>query len=216
VGFFGPLILAGLLGKGRTGADAAGARIAFENFRAGIAPDREHDVRMARTRWLERNGAIASFTCGLGALPPSPATEPDPWGERTVEPVPATVAVTPTEFAFLREGIEEIENEPIVEMGRFPREALLEVVVVDTEGRPVAGLAGDVFEPSAMCEIVVRWRTSDGGADEDAFVFRSISVAEETAGRFRRFAMDAPGSGSSGSAGSASLPLPPPPGEPSH
>ncbi len=79
--------------------------------RAAFAPDREDEIRMARTRWLERNGSIASFTCGVGALAPDPDPDPDPWGERDLEPVPVTVAVTATEFVYLREGIEELEDE---------------------------------------------------------------------------------------------------------
>ena len=191
MGFFDPLIIGGLhlLGSSRTGADAAGARVAFENFRAGIAPDREDEIRMARTRWLERNGSIASFTCGVGALAPDPGPDPDPdpWGERDLEPVPVTVAVTATEFVYLREGNEE--DELIVEVGRFPREAFADTRLVDADGRPVAAPAGEVFEPAATCELIVRWRTPDGAHDEDGFVFRSLSVAAEAGERFRRFAI---------------------------
>jgi len=192
VGFFEPLLF-GILGSGmrqvgrtRAGSDAAAARIAFENFKAGIAPDREHDLRMARTRWLERHGAIASFTCGLAAMPDEATGEPDPWGERTVEPVPVTVAVLPSEFVFLREGIAEQDDELIVEMGRFPRDALVDLTLVDAQGQPVAAPAGEVFEPPVTCELVVRWRTTEGTTDDDTFVFRSISVADEAAQRFRR------------------------------
>jgi len=192
VGFFEPLIFGvlssglGQVGRARAGSDAAAARIAFENFKAGIAPDREHDLRMARTRWLERHDAVASFTCGLAAMPADVNPEPDPWGERKVEPVPVTVAVLPSEFVFLREGIADQDDELIVEMGRFPRDALLELSLLDVGGQPVVAPAGDVFEPPATCELVVRWRTADGGADDDTFVFRSISVADEAAQRFRR------------------------------
>ena len=192
MGFFEPLLF-GILGSGmrqvgrtRAGSDAAAARIAFETFKAGIAPDREHDLRMARTRWLERNGATASFSCGLAAMPAEPAAEPDPWGEPTVEPVPVTVAVLPSEFVFLREGLQDQEDDLIVEMGRFPRDALVDLTLLDARGQPVAAPAGEVFEPSATCELVVRWRTADGTTDDDTFVFRSISVADEAAQRFRR------------------------------
>ncbi|HEX6131560.1 MAG TPA: hypothetical protein VF044_07490 [Actinomycetota bacterium] len=163
------------------------AEVALEIFREGIEPDREHEVRLARTRWLERHGSVASFPCGLVELPEGPLTEPDPWGERVVSPVPATVAVTASDLVVLREGIEEIEPDLVVEVVRFPRASFVSAHLEDEAGTPVAAPAGDVVEPSRICRLVVRWRTDAGGEDERAFLYRSLVVAEEAAARFRRF-----------------------------
>jgi hypothetical protein len=167
------------------------AEVALEMFSEGIEPDREHEVRLARTRWLERHGSVASFPCGLVELPEGPLTEPDPWGERVVSPVPASVAVTAADLVVLREGVEEIEPDLVVEVVRFPRSSFVSAHLEDEAGTPVAAPAGEVIEPSRLCRLVVRWRAGDGGEDERAFLFRSLVVAEEAAGRFRRFAATA-------------------------
>jgi len=169
---------------------AAESEIELRNFREGIAPDLEHEIRMARTRWLERNGAIASFPCGIAAADAgsSEPPEPDAWGERPVATVPVTVAVTDDAFVFLREGVPDIEPERVVEVGRFPRAAFVTAHFEDARGNRVAAPAGDVFEPAAPCRLVVTWTGDDGTEDRDTFAFMSLSVAEDAAGRFRRFA----------------------------
>jgi hypothetical protein len=165
-------------------------RVTLETFRAGVAPDREHEIRLARTRWLEEHRAIASFTCGLAAEEGDPADvpDPDPWGERPVRTVPVTVAVLPEEFVFLREGGDEPGTEPLVEVGRFPRAAFVSAHLEDPSGARVAAPVADTFEPAAPCRLVVTWRRADGTDDHDVFAFMSLSVAEDAAGRFRRFA----------------------------
>jgi hypothetical protein len=45
-----------------------------------------------------------------------------------------------------------------------------------------------VFETAAPCRLVVTWTGDDGTEDRDTFAFMSLSVAEDAAGRFRRFA----------------------------
>ncbi|HSL11580.1 MAG TPA: hypothetical protein VLA82_09745 [Actinomycetota bacterium] len=169
---------------------AAASQIELRNFREGIAPDLEHEIRMARTRWLERNGARSSFPCGIaaadadGSEPPAP----DAWGERPVATVPVTVAVTDDAFVFLREGVPDIEPERIVEVGRFPRAAFVSAHLEDARGNRVAAPITDTFEPAAPCRLVVTWRREDGTEDRDVFGFMSLSVAEEAAARFRRSA----------------------------
>jgi len=165
-------------------------RVSLEMFRAGVAPDREHEIRLARTRWLEEHRAIASFTCGVAAEEGDPADvpDPDPWGERPVRTVPVTVAVLAEEFVFLREGGDEPGTEPLAEVGRFPRAAFASAHLEDASGQRVAAPLPDTFEPAAPCRLVVTWRRDDGAEDHDAFAFMSLSVAEEAAARFRRFA----------------------------
>jgi hypothetical protein len=172
---------------------ASASQIELRNFREGIAPDVEHEIRMARTRWLERNGADTSFPCGIAAPDPegSEPPEPDAWGERPITTVPVTVAVTDDAFVFLREGAPDLEPDRIVEVGRFPRDAFVSAHLEDARGNRVVGPAGDVFEPAAPCRLVVTWRRDDGTDDHDVFAFMSLSVAEEAAARFRRFAAPA-------------------------
>jgi hypothetical protein len=168
-------------------------RVTLEIFRAGVAPDREHEIRLARTRWLEQHHAIASFTCGVAAEDDEAADvpDPDPWGERTVRMVPVTVAVLADVFVFLREGGDEPGTDPLVDVGRFARASFVSAHLEDASGRRVAGRAGEVFEPVTPCRLVVTWRNDDGTDDHDVFGFMSLSVAEEAAGRFRRFAASA-------------------------
>jgi hypothetical protein len=168
-------------------------RVTLEVFRAGVAPDREHEIRLARTRWLEEHHAVASFTCGIAAEGDAAADvpEPDPWGERPVRTAPVTVAVLPDAFVFLLEGGDEPGTEPLVEVGRFRRTAFVAAHLEDARGNRVAAPAGDVLEPAAPCRLIVTWRNDDGTDDHDAFAFMSLSVAEVAAGRFRRFAASA-------------------------
>jgi hypothetical protein len=167
---------------------AAASQIELRNFREGIAPDLEHEIAMARTRWLERNAARSSFPCGIaaadaeGSEPPAP----DAWGERPVATVPVTVAVTDDDFVFLREGVPDLEPDRVVEVGRFPRAAFASAYLEDARGNRVAAPAGDVFEPAAPCRLVVTWTRDDGTEDRDTFAFMSLTVAEEAAARFRR------------------------------
>jgi hypothetical protein len=165
-------------------------RVTLEVFRAGVAPDREHEIRLARTRWLEEHHAVASFTCGIAAEGDAAVDvpEPDPWGERPVRTAPVTVAVLADVFVFLLEGGDEPGTEPLVEVGRFPRTAFVGAHLEDARGNRVAAPAGDVIEPAAPCRLVVTWRNDDGTDDHDVFGFMSLSLAEEAAGRFRRFA----------------------------
>jgi hypothetical protein len=148
---------------------------------------------MARTRWLERNGARSSFPCGIAAADAegSEPPEPDAWGDRPVATAPVTVAVTDDAFVFLRDGVPDIESDRAVEVGRFLRRAFSSAHLEDARGNRVAAPAGDVFEPAAPCRLVVTWKRDDGTEDHDAFAFMSLSVAEEAAGRFRRFAASA-------------------------
>lgn len=164
-------------------------RVGLEMFRRGIAPDREHEIRIARTRWLETNRARASFGCGVAIAETAGApAAPDPWGEARKDAPPVTVAVTTDEFVFLQEGSAEAGTEPLVEAGRFPRRAFSSVHLEDARGQRVIGPAGDVFEPATPCRLVVTWRDPDGTEHPHVFGFMSLRVAEDAAGRFRRFA----------------------------
>jgi len=195
MGFFDGLVLSGLFdafdGAGEedvepTSADVASAAIALESFSRAMTPEHEDPVQLARARWIDTNRASESFGCGIAPVP-EPAT-PDPWHERFEPIVPVTVMVTATEFVFLREGIEGVDLDPLVEAGRFDRSAFVEAVVVGPGGGAIAEPIEEIFEPSAPRRLVVRWTGPDGAADEDAFAFRSAWVAAEAARRFRRAA----------------------------
>lgn len=177
--------------------------------RFALESDLEHEVRIATTRWLEVHRALASFGCGIAAVEdrdePAPTRSsprgsrseewipprPDVWDEVAARPVPVTVAVTGEAFVFLREGVPEIEDERVVEVGRFPRASFVSAHLEDARGNRVAAPIIETFEPAAPCGLIVTWRRDDETDDHDTFAFMSLSVAEEAAAKFRRFASSA-------------------------
>jgi len=168
-------------------ADVALAAVAWENFQRALAPDHEDRVQLARARLMAEERASELFGCGIVAMP-EPAA-PDPWHEGTVDlVVPITVLVTPTAFVLVREGIPGVDDEPLVEAGRFRRDAFVDATVVDVSGRTVAEPSEETFEPARPVRLAIRWESGDG-MDEDRFAFRSAWVAAEAARRFRRAAV---------------------------
>jgi hypothetical protein len=173
----------------RMSADVASAAIAIEGLHRafrGDHEDHEDAVQLARARWMAEHRAIESFGCGIAVIP-EPST-PDPWHERFEPVVPVTVMVIAEGFVFLREGIEGVDLDPLVEVGRFPRDAFLDVRVATPDGRTLPEPTAETFEPSAPCRLVVRWTGLEGQPDEDDFAFRSTWVATQAARRFRRAA----------------------------
>jgi hypothetical protein len=174
-------------------ADVASAAIALENFRQALSTDHEDRVQLARARIMEAERARELFGCGIVVVPGD--DRPDPWHESRLDiVVPITVAVTASEFVILREGVENVDADPMVEAGRFARDAFVDAVVTDAAGVTLEEPVEDSFAPPRPCRLVVRWRGAGPEPEQDLFAFRSAFVAAEAARRFRRAA------GSKGSA----------------
>ena len=158
--------------------DIATSRIAKEQFHRGIQPDEEDQARLARSRWLERNGAQYSFPCGIVPRPEPAANEPVlnvlPIMRRAVASVIA--AVLPSDVVFLLEQ----ESEDIVEVGRLPRNAIQDADVVDPAGVHIPEPIHETFELDRPALAVLRW--SNAGVDhEERFAFRSAWLAWKAA-----------------------------------
>jgi hypothetical protein len=158
--------------------DAASFVIGGANFRRAMRRIGDGDGRLAFTRWMEANRAEASFPAGLVAVEEH---------EDALQPV--LVAVIPDAFVFVDEDGEDDHNE-MVELGRFRRDAVKGVDVVDEHGAHVPEPWGEsIDEPEQLCRLVVSWVDEQGTAQTDGFLFRSASVAWDAARRFRRFAL---------------------------
>ncbi len=158
--------------------DVATSRIAKEQLHRGIQPDEEFAAQLARSRWLERNGAEYSFPCGVVPRPEPGANEPElnvlPMMRRAAASVIA--AVLPSEVVFLLEQ----ETEDIVELGRLPRSAIRDVDVVDPVGVHISEPIHETFELDRPAFGVLHW--SDAGVDEEErFAFRSVWLAWKAA-----------------------------------
>jgi hypothetical protein len=158
--------------------DAASFVIGGANFRRAMRGIDEGAGRLAFTRWMEANDAEDSFTAGLVAVE-----------EHTKALQPALVAVTPDAFVFVDEDGEDDHSE-MVELGRFRRDAVKGVDVVDEHDAQVPEPWGEsIDEPERLCRLVVTWVDEQGDAQTDGFLFRSAFVAWAAAHRFRRFAL---------------------------
>jgi hypothetical protein len=137
---------------------------------AGIREDRlEGDAKkLARTRWLHANGAVASFPCGVVDV------------EGTS--VPVLVAIVPDGVAFLAETPQGSSVHDVLEVGRIPRSAMGGVDVVDVAGAHVPEPVRESFEPDIDVWLVLRW-VRDGEAHQDRFAFRSPWMAWRAARR---------------------------------
>lgn len=136
---------------------AASARVEREILHRGLRGDDEAEGQLARTRWLEANGAERSFPCGV-----VPQPEPPPGAPRLnvlpalrQEPVQVIAAVLPTEVAFI---LEE-DSEEVTEVGRLPRSAIREVDVVDEARVHVPEPLEETFEPPALSLLICDGRT---------------------------------------------------------
>ena len=128
------------------------------------------------------------FGCGIVAMP-EPAA-PDPWHEGRVSTswCRSSCSSRPTEFVLLREGVPDVDEEPLIEAGRFPRAAFVDATVVDAAGRTVPEPTEETFEPSRPVLLVVRWE--DGGRDRRGPLRVPVRLGGgEAARRFRRAAV---------------------------
>jgi hypothetical protein len=144
----------------------------------GIEADEEDLGRLARSRWLEANGAEYSFPCGVVPQPEPAPDEPRlnvlPTMRRTVASVIA--AVLPREVVFLHEQ----DSEQVVELGRLPRDAIQEADVVDPFGVHIPETIHETLEADRLALVVLRW-SNEGVDDEERFAFRSVWLAWKAA-----------------------------------
>jgi hypothetical protein len=170
--------------------DAAAARIATDNFREGVQPDVGAAARLARTRWLEVNEAESSFPCGVVPQPEPPPGAPQmnvvPLIRQTRASVQVIAAVLPDELVFFPEQA----SEEVIELGRLPRKAILDVDVVDASGTHVPEPTRETFEPDVLSLVVLRW-SNDGVDEDERFAFRSVWLAWRAARRLRAAAQHA-------------------------
>jgi hypothetical protein len=154
--------------------DAAAARIATENFNAGVQPDEAAEAKLARSRWLERHDAESTFTCGVVPEPEPLAGAPrlNVLPSLRTKPVPVMAVVLPNDLVFILE--QDLED--VVEVGRLPRRAIVDTDVVDAEGNHVPEPLQETFEQPGLSLTVLRW-ANEGVEEEERFAFRSVWLA---------------------------------------
>jgi hypothetical protein len=158
--------------------DAASAVIGGANFRRAMRRIDDGEERVRFSRWMEEHQAETSFPAGLVAV--------DRRSE-TVQPV--LVAVIPDVFVFVDEDGDD-DHDEMVELGRFRRDAVEGIDVIDEHGAHVAEPWGEsIDEPERLCRLVVAWVDEQGAAQTDEFLFRSAFAAWDAARRFRRSAI---------------------------
>jgi len=142
---------------------------------------RAHELGAARARWLHRNGADASFPCGVTRPVLPEAADGSTLRERRTE-VQVIAAVLPDRVTFLVEPPESLPSWDPIEAGTIDRGALREVDVVDANGAHVPEPLAESFDPEPEVELVLRW---DGDTQaEQRLTFRSAWLAWKAARRF--------------------------------
>jgi hypothetical protein len=158
--------------------DTASAVVAQLNFRRGMQRIDDGAERLAFTRWMEANHAETSFPAGSVAV-----------DEHAEALQPVLVAVIPDAFVFVDEDGDD-DHDEMVELGRFRRDAVRGVDVLDERGAHVPEPWGEsIDEPERLCRLVVSWVDEQGTAQTDGFLFRSAFMSWGAARRFRRFAL---------------------------
>jgi hypothetical protein len=169
-------------------ADVASAKVGEEIFHAGIQPDAEYEEALARSRWMAEHRAESSFPCGVVVVSPEAAATTDPWARPSQVPagtVSVTAVVVPGAVVFLRDPIDGVDAELVVELGRIARAAIGEIDVVNAAGAHVPEPTRETLEPSEPVELVLRW-ANEGIADEDRFCFLSPWLAWDAGRRLLR------------------------------
>ncbi|HSL11579.1 MAG TPA: hypothetical protein VLA82_09740 [Actinomycetota bacterium] len=142
---------------------------------------RAHELGAARARWLHRNGADASFPCGVTRPVLPDATDGATLRERRTE-VQVIAAVLPDRVTFLVEPPASLPSWDPIEAGSVDRAALRDVDVVDADDVHVPEPLAESFEPEPEVALVLRW---DGDPGEQRLTFRSAWLAWTAARRFR-------------------------------
>ena len=136
--------------------------------------DEEMQDRVDRSRWLEEQRAERSFPCGLVPDPREVATGLPRLSVLPADiapPAEVTAAVLPHDVAFIRDG-----RDDVVEMGRIPRTAIIDIEVVDAKGAHIPEPIHETIEEPQLSMLVLRWK-NEGVDDEDRFAFRSPWMA---------------------------------------
>jgi hypothetical protein len=145
---------------------------------SGHAITANEEARDLRNRKLREIGSLEVFPAGIAVLA---ETEAGPSLREVV------VAVTADDFVLLDANV---GGDPDGEVGRIGRAEVAGLRLVDEQGQPVAMLQNrdvlELEEPASRRYVVsVDRRTGDGIASH-AFVFRSLSVADEARRDFER------------------------------
>ena len=136
------------------------------------------EVRDRRNRKLREIGSLEVFPAGIAVLA---ETEAGPSLRQVV------VAVTDDDFVLLDA---DVKREPDGEFGRIGRAEVAGLRMVDERGQPVAMLQSrdtlELDEPASRRYVVSVDRRAGDGIASHAFVFRSLSVADEARRDFER------------------------------
>jgi len=144
---------------------------------SGHAIAANEEARNLRVRKLSQIGSLEVFPAGIAVLP---ETEAGP----TLSEV---VAVTNDDFVLLDA---DVEADPDGEFGRIGRAEVAGLRMVDEQGQQVAMLQSrdvlELDEPASRRYVVSVDRRAGDGIASHAFVFRSLSVADEGRRDFER------------------------------
>jgi hypothetical protein len=144
----------------------------------GHAMSPTEEARDLRNRKLREIGSLEVFPAGMAVLA---ETEAGPTLRQVV------VAVTDDDFVLLDA---DVKREPAGEFGRIGRAEVAGLRMVDEQGQPVAMLQSrdtlELDEPASHRYVVSVDRRARDGIASHAFVFRSLSVADEARRDFAR------------------------------
>jgi len=144
----------------------------------GHAMSPTEEARDLRNRKLCEIGSLEVFPAGMAVLA---ETEAGPTLRGVV------VAVTDDDFVLFDA---DVKREPAGEFGRIGRVEVAGLRMVDEQGQPVAMLQSldvlELDEPASSRYVVSVDRRSGDGIASHAFVFRSLSVADEARRDFER------------------------------
>jgi hypothetical protein len=144
----------------------------------GHAMSATEEARDLRNRKLREIGSLEVFPAGMAVLA---ETEAGPTLREVV------VAVTDDDFVLLDA---DVKGEPDGEFGRIGRADVAGLRMVDEHGQPVAMLQSrdilELDEPASRRYVVSVDRRAGDGIASHAFVFRSLSVADEARRDFAR------------------------------
>jgi hypothetical protein len=169
-------------------ADSRARAISREAGALAEERERSHELALARTRWLERHDAEASFPCGV-TRPELPVDEGE--ATRRSEEVHVIAAVLPGSVVFLVEPPAWLASPDPIEAGAIRRDAIRTVDVVDRDGQPVPEPATEPFDPEPEVELVVWWDGDPGEPGEPGeqrLTFRSSWLAWQATKRLRDLA----------------------------